>query len=253
MRKKIIAGNWKMYKTRDDALDFIYAVNTKLPSINDVESIIFASPIYLRTLVKRQEENLRIGSQNMHYLDEGAYTGEVSNTMLTNIGVTYVLIGHSERRTYFNETDKDVNLKIKKALSVNLKPMVCVGEELKTRESNQTNQFVKNQINLAFKDLTAEDALKVVVAYEPIWSIGTGKTATPEQANETIKEIRKDLEELYGKKYSNQIRILYGGSVKETNIKEILQQSDIDGALIGGASLDPKAFVNMCNIAKELK
>ena len=253
MRKKIIAGNWKMYKTRDDALDFIYAVNTKLPSINDVESIIFASPIYLRTLVKRQEENLRIGSQTMHYLDEGAYTGEVSNTMLTNIGVTYVLIGHSERRTYFNETDKDVNLKIKKALSVNLKPMVCVGEELKTRESNQTNQFVKNQINLAFKDLTAEDALKVVVAYEPIWSIGTGKTATPEQANETIKEIRKDLEELYGKKYSNQIRILYGGSVKETNIKEILQQSDIDGALIGGASLDPKAFVNMCNIAKELK
>lgn len=253
MRRKIIAGNWKMYKTRDDALDFIYAVNTKLPSINDVESVIFASPIYLRTLVKRQEENLKIGSQNMHYLDEGAYTGEVSNTMLTNIGVTYVLIGHSERRTYFNETDKDVNLKIKKALSVNLKPMVCVGEELKTRESNETNQFIKNQINLAFKDISAEDALKVVIAYEPIWAIGTGKTATPDQANETIKEIRKDLEEIYGKNYSDQIRILYGGSVKEANIKDILEQSDIDGALIGGASLDPNAFINMCNIAKDLK
>ena len=183
-RIPIIAGNWKMYKTRDDALDFIYRVNGKMPSVDLVETVLFTSPIYLRTLVKRQEENLRIGAQNMHFENEGAYTGEISASMLKNIGVTWVLIGHSERRQYFNETDESVNKKLKKALASELKPMVCVGESLEIREKGETDSFVKNQVVKAYQDITKQEALKTVLAYEPIWAIGTGKTATPKDANE---------------------------------------------------------------------
>ncbi|MGI6787526.1 MAG: triose-phosphate isomerase [Acholeplasmataceae bacterium] len=252
MKKRIpvIAGNWKMFKTRDDALSFIYQVNTKVPAKEEVETILFVSPIYLRTLVKRQEDDLRIGAQNMHFAEEGAFTGEVSANMLTNIGTTHILIGHSERRQYFNETDESVNKKLKTAHAHELIPTVCVGESLETREAGETNAFVKNQVVKAFDGISETDALKTIIAYEPIWAIGTGRTATPKDANDTIKSIRSNLVELYGKKVAEEIRILYGGSVNPKNIKDLLNESDIDGALVGGASLDPQSYLQLVEAAK---
>lgn len=251
MKKRIpvIAGNWKMFKTRDDALAFIYQVNTKVPAIEEVETILFVSPIYLRTLIKRQEDNLRIGAQNMHFAEEGAFTGEVSANMLTNIGTTHVLIGHSERRQYFAETDETVNQKLHSAHAHKLTPTVCVGESLETREAGKTNEFVKNQIKKAFEGISKENAIKTIVAYEPIWAIGTGKTATPQDANDTIKSIRQTLQELYGSSVSEKIRILYGGSVNPKNISELLNESDIDGALVGGASLNPQSYLELVTAA----
>ena len=248
-RVPVIAGNWKMFKTRDDALAFIYQVNTKVPAKEKVETILFTSPIYLRTLIKRQEDDLRIGAQNMHFAEEGAFTGEISANMLTNIGTTHVLIGHSERRQYFAETDETVNKKLKTAHAHKLTPTLCVGESLETREAGKTNEFVKNQIVKAFEGLSKDQALKTIVAYEPIWAIGTGKTATPQDANDTIKSIRSNLLELYGKKISDQIRILYGGSVNPGNIEALLSESDIDGALVGGASLDPQSYLKLVKAA----
>lgn len=253
MRKLVVAGNWKMYKNRDDALSYIYDVNTKLPSNEIVDTILFTPSIYLRSLVKRQEEYLKIGAQNMHESDNGAFTGEISANMLTNIGVSYVLIGHSERRQYFNETDNSVNLKIKQALNNSLTPMLCVGESLDIRKANKTDEFVSNQVVKALKDIDSNQVLKIEIAYEPIWAIGTGVTATAEQANDTICDIRKTIEKLYSKEVAEKVRILYGGSVKVDNIEEILSKKDIDGALIGGASLDSASFLKMANIAAKIK
>ncbi len=249
MRRKIIAGKWKMYKTRAEALDFIYAVNEKMSERTDVETVIFAPSLYGRCLVKRQG-NLRIGVQNIHHLDEGAYTGELSLKMVEPLGFEYVLIGHSERREYFKESDTDVNLKLKKVLTSNLTPVVCVGENLLVRQKNDVYNFLANQIKSAFLEVSENDAKRVVIAYEPIWAIGTGETATPEVANQTIKGIREVIEKLYGKQVAAEIRILYGGSVKPENIKDILLTSDIDGALIGGASLDACKFLKMVDAAK---
>lgn len=249
MRRKIIAGNWKMYKTRAEALDFIYAVNEKLPERSDVETVIFAPSLYAHCLVKRQG-NLRIGVQNIHHLDEGAYTGELSLRMVEPLGFEYVLIGHSERRQYFNETYQDVNLKLKKVLTSCLTPVVCVGENILVRQKNEVYNYLENQIKSAFLEVSANNAKRVVIAYEPIWAIGTGETATPEVANQTIKGIREVIEKLYGKAVSDEIRILYGGSVKPENIKDILATTDIDGALIGGASLDSAKFIEMVAAAK---
>ncbi len=251
MRRKIIAGNWKMYKTRAEALEFIYQVADKMPERTEVETVVFAPSLYARCLVKRQG-NLRIGVQNIHHLDEGAYTGELSLKMVEPLGFEYVLIGHSERRQYFNETDQDVNLKLKKVLTCNLTPVVCVGENLLVRQKNEVYDFLANQIKSAFLEVSAKDAKRVVIAYEPIWAIGTGETATPEVANHTIKGIREVIEKLYGKEVATEIRILYGGSVKPENIKEILETTDIDGALIGGASLDSAKFIQMVAVAKQL-
>ncbi len=248
-RRPIIAGNWKMYKTKDDALAFIYAVNVKVPEKEVVESVICAPAIFLRDLVKREGEDLRIGAQTMHELDEGAYTGEISAGMLKSYGVEYVVIGHSERRAYYNETDESVNKKVIQAVHNDITPIVCVGESLEIRELGTTNQVVKDQIVKAYKDITAAQAIKTVVAYEPIWAIGTGKTATPEQANDTIKAIRDVLKTLYSVDVSEQIRILYGGSVKPNNVDELLAQSNIDGALVGGASLDAESFLTLVNAA----
>lgn len=250
-RKPIIAGNWKMYKHRDEALEFIYQVNDKLPEIDKVETIICAPSSYLRDLIKRQGDNLRIGAQNMHYLDEGAYTGEVSARMLKNIGVSYVVVGHSERRAYYNETDNTVNLKTKKAIEYNIVPIVCVGEELEIREAGTTDAVVKDQVVKAYEGIPSEDVLKTVIAYEPVWAIGTGKTATKEQANETIIAIRNVMKELYGEDISSQIRILYGGSVNPSNVKDLLSTSDIDGALVGGASLVADSFLALAKAAEE--
>ncbi|AUD65697.1 triose-phosphate isomerase [Tenericutes bacterium MZ-XQ] len=248
-RIPMIAGNWKMFKTKDDALAFIYAVNVKVPEKEKVESVICAPAIFLRDLVKREGEDLRIGAQNMHELDEGAYTGEISAGMLKSYGVEYVVIGHSERREYYNETDESVNKKLIQAVRHEITPIVCVGESLEIRENGTTNTFVKDQVVKAYQNVTEKEVLKTVIAYEPIWAIGTGKTATPEQANETIKAIRDVLVELYGTTIAEQIRILYGGSVKPNNVDELLAQSDIDGALVGGASLDPESFLTLVNAA----
>ncbi|MCD4827384.1 MAG: triose-phosphate isomerase [Acholeplasmataceae bacterium] len=248
-RIPIIAGNWKMYKTKDDALSFIYAVNVAVPEKELVESVICAPAIFLRDLVKREGEDLRIGAQTMHELDEGAYTGEISAPMLKAYGVDYVVLGHSERRAYYNETDESVNKKLIQAVKNELTPIVCVGESLEIREAGTTDQVVKDQVVKAYLNVSSDQALKTVVAYEPIWAIGTGKTATPDQANDTIKAIRNVLKGLYGAMVSDSIRILYGGSVKPNNVDELLAKSDIDGALVGGASLDPESFLTLVKAA----
>ncbi|MFA7075545.1 MAG: triose-phosphate isomerase [Candidatus Izemoplasmatales bacterium] len=253
MRKPIIAGNWKMFKTRDEALFFILQVSEQMPNTKDVETVIFAQAPLMRCLIKRQGLNLRIGAQNLHYEDEGAYTGEVSGPLLKSYKVDYVLIGHSERRAYFYETDEIVNLKIKSALRNQLKPIVCVGEHLEDRENNLTHEVLSRQIKGAFKEIKDIDMKSIVIAYEPIWAIGTGKTATAEMADEACGYIRKLIEELYGKVVAEAIRIQYGGSVKPDNIEELLAKENIDGALIGGASLVPEKFIFMANAPLNVK
>ncbi|MDO4926486.1 MAG: triose-phosphate isomerase [Turicibacter sp.] len=247
MRKPIITGNWKMNKTRDEALQFIYAVKDQVTSSEKVESVICAPFPYLRCLVKRQGDFIRVGAQNMHFENSGAYTGEVSPDMLTSIGVSYVILGHSERREMFNETDESVNKKVHAAFAHQLIPIVCVGESLEDRENNTTNQVVDQQTVAALVGLTVDQVKQVVIAYEPIWAIGTGRTATAEQANETIGYIRQVVERVYGKEAADAIRIQYGGSVNSSNIKELMSQEHIDGALVGGASLDPKSFLSLVN------
>lgn len=247
MRKPIIAGNWKMNKTRDEALQFIYAVKDNVVSKNEVESVICAPFPYLRCLVKRQGAELRIGAQNMHFEQSGAFTGEVSPNMLQGIGVTYVVLGHSERREMFNETDETVNKKVHASFEHHLIPIICVGESLENRENGTTNEVVNIQTVAALKGLTPEQVKQVVIAYEPIWAIGTGRTATAEQANETIGYIRSVVEREYGKEVADEIRIQYGGSVNPANIKELMAQEHIDGALVGGASLDPQSFLALVN------
>ncbi len=249
MRKPIMAGNWKMNKTRDEALQFIYEVNEKLPSIDKLDSIICAPAIILRDLVKRQGDNLRIGAQNMHEKDSGAYTGEISAAMLQSTGVEYVILGHSERRQYFNETDEGVNAKIAQALKYNLKPIVCVGESLEEREFNTTNQVLENQVTKAFNDINEESLPSIIIAYEPIWAIGTGKVASAQMADEACGFIRSLIEKLYSKKAADEIRILYGGSVSTKSVDELMAQENIDGGLVGGASLKAEDFITLCKAA----
>ena len=250
MRKPIMAGNWKMNKTRDEALRFIYAVNNELPSSEEVESVICAPSILLRCLVKRQGENLRIGAQNMHFAESGAYTGEISPAMLETTGVSYVILGHSERREMFNETDEAINKKIFAALNHELTPIVCCGETLEQREAGKVEEVLSKQITADFANLTKEQALKTVIAYEPIWAIGTGRTASPEQADDACCFIRDVIGKLFGANVADQIRILYGGSVKPSNVKELMEKPNIDGGLVGGASLDPESFLQLVKACK---
>jgi triosephosphate isomerase len=252
-RKPIIAGNWKMYKTRDEALQFVYAVSNKVPSKELVDSVICAPFPVLRCLVKRQGDNLRIGAQNMHYLDAGAYTGEVSAPMLKAIDVAYVIIGHSERRAMFNETDEAVNKKLHKALEYELTPILCIGETLEEREKGVTEEVLKRQLELDLKDLTADQVKEIVIAYEPIWAIGTGRTATSEVANEACGFIRSEIARLYDEETAQAVRIQYGGSVKVSNIDELMSMPEIDGCLIGGASLVAEDFVKMVESAVKQK
>lgn len=249
MRKPIIAGNWKMFKTRDEALYFILKVSTMVPDIEKVDTVVISQAPLLRDLVKRQGDNLRIGAQNLFYEDEGAFTGEISGALLASYNVDYVVIGHSERRNIFGETDEDVNKKLHAALRNELVPIVCVGEHLAERENNTTNEVLRSQITKAFEGISLEDALKVVIAYEPIWAIGTGKTATADVANETCGFVRQMIAELYSPEVADSIRIQYGGSVKPENIDDLLSKEHIDGALIGGASLDPDKFIAMAKAA----
>ena len=250
MRKPIIAGNWKMFKVREEVLSFVLAVNKNLPSNEVVETVICAPALYLRDLVKRQGDNLRIGAQNMHFEEQGAFTGEIAPSMLETTGVEYVIIGHSERRAMFNETDESCNKKLHAAFKHNLVPILCVGESLEEREGAKTEEVIKNQVEKDLAGLTLEQVKTLVIAYEPIWAIGTGRTATPEMANETCGYIRSLVKELYGEEVAEAMRVQYGGSVKTGNIKELMAQPHIDGALIGGASLIAEDFIYLAKAAE---
>ncbi len=250
MRNKIIAGNWKMNMLPNEAINFL----TELPNyIKDCKhEVILCVPFIdlFYSLLAVQETNIKIGAQNMHWEEKGAYTGEVSGEMLKSINVEYVIIGHSERRAYFNETDETVNKKIKAALKNELKPIVCVGESLEQKEAGKTEEIITTQVEKAFKEISGEDAKKIIIAYEPIWAIGTGKTATADDANNSIKAIRNKINSMYGADVADNIHILYGGSVKSSNARELFETSDIDGALIGGASLKVDEFAKIANYDK---
>ena len=250
MRKKVIAGNWKMNMLPNEA---IKCIEDLVPMVKDTENEVVLCVPYtdlFYALLTAQNTNIKIGAQNMHWEEKGAYTGEISGKMLKSIGVEYVIIGHSERRQYFAETDETVNKKIKSALANGLKPIVCVGETLEQREAGQTEQIVTSQIEKAFKDIPASSLEQIIIAYEPIWAIGTGKTATKEDANTTIMQIRKKLAEIYGQNEADGVIIQYGGSVKSSNAKELFEMSDIDGGLVGGASLKADEFSKIVNYNK---
>ncbi len=241
-RKKVIAGNWKMNKTPSEAVELVEALK---PLVADADAdVIVCPPSVCIPAVKAVVEgsNIKIGAQNMYFEESGAYTGETAPNMLTDLGVEYVIIGHSERREYFGETDEIVNTKVLKALEHNLIPIICVGESLEQREQGITNDLVRMQTKIALKSLSAEQVKQVIIAYEPIWAIGTGKTATSEQANEVNAVIRDTVEELYGEEVAIHTRVQYGGSVKANNAKELFNMPDIDGGLVGGASLNADDF-----------
>lgn len=243
MRKIVIAGNWKMYKTNQEAVQVLTELKTLTKDIKGIEIVIAAPFTALSDAVKAvQGSNIKIAAENLYPKVEGAFTGEISPTMLKAIGITHVIIGHSERREIFKETDEFINEKIKTALENELTPIFCIGEKLEERENGRTLEVNTNQIKKGLKDLTKEDARKLIVAYEPVWAIGTGKTATPEMAQETHKEIREVLAGMFGKDVANEITIQYGGSMKPENAKDLLSQADIDGGLVGGASLKADSF-----------
>ncbi|ASP28658.1 triosephosphate isomerase [Spiroplasma corruscae] len=244
MRKNIIIGNWKMFKTNSEAVEFVKEVESKL-NIGDNLTAGIAVPSVMLSDVKKVAKKLIISAQNCFFEAEGAFTGEISIKMLKNIGVDHVVIGHSERRDIFCENDEMINKKNLALLKENLTPILCCGESLETYESGKTKEWVKKQITEAFKNVSKEDAKKVVIAYEPIWAIGTGKVATPEIAQDICKEIRMMIKDLYDESVSDVILIQYGGSVKPENIKEILSQPDIDGALVGGASLQVDSYLGL--------
>jgi len=242
-RKKLIAANWKMYKnpsqTKDFFKDFLPAVSS-----HDRDEIVVCPPyVDLHAAIESAKgSKVAVGAQNVYWKDEGAFTGEISPQMLVAVGCTHVIIGHSERRQYFGETDDTVNLKLKAALEHGLIPIVCVGEVLEEREANLTEDVLRRQCMRAFSSISAKKAAKLVVAYEPVWAIGTGKTATPEMASDAHVLIRGEAGKAFGEDFGANLRILYGGSVKPENAKALMSQEEIDGALVGGASLDPKSF-----------
>ena len=247
MRKKVIAGNWKMNMLPGEAIEFITELT---PLVKDSKNEVILCVPYtdlFYALLTAQGTNIKIGAQNMHFEEKGAYTGEVSGKMLKSINVEYVIIGHSERRQYFNETDETVNKKIKAVFANGLKPIVCVGETLEQREAGKTVEIITKQTELALEGLTNEQVKNTIIAYEPIWAIGTGKTATSEDANNSIKEIRNKIADIYGKDVAEEVIIQYGGRVKSTNAKELFEMSDIDGGLVGGASLKAEEFSKIVN------
>ncbi|ANR67579.1 triose-phosphate isomerase [Staphylococcus equorum] len=253
MRKPIIAGNWKMNKTVQEAKDFVNALPT-LPDTKEVESVICAPAIQLDALVTLvndgKAQGLQIGAQNAYFEDNGAFTGETSPAALADLGVKYVVIGHSERREIFKETDEDINKKAHAVFNHGMTPIICVGETDEERESEKANEVVGNQVKKAVEGLSEEQLQQVVIAYEPIWAIGTGKSSTSEDANEMCAFVRETVAELSSQTVADATRIQYGGSVKPNNIKEYMAQSDIDGALVGGASLKVDDFVQLLEGAK---
>lgn len=250
MGKYIVAGNWKMNKLPSETYDFVKSVIEATRGAK-CEVVCCTPYVCLSEAIRAAKgSHVKIGAENLHFEDKGAFTGEVSADMLKDLGADYVIIGHSERREYNAETDETVNLKTKKALEKGLIPIVCVGESLSQREAGITMDLISIQIKKAFAEIPAEDAKKVVIAYEPIWAIGTGKTATSEQAQEVCAGIRKVLTELYCQACAEEITIQYGGSMKPSNACELMEKSDIDGGLIGGASLVTDDFAAICSAAK---
>jgi triosephosphate isomerase len=255
VRKLIIAGNWKLNHTEKEAVELVTALRKDLIDVTTVDIVVCPTftvlPVVHDVLL---ESNIALGAQNVFWEDSGAYTGEISAPLLKDIGVQYVIIGHSERRQYFGETDETVNKRIKAALKHGLTPIVCVGEVLKEREDGKTFKVIEKQCKGAFAGLTSEEIEKIVIAYEPVWAIGTGKTATPGQAQEVHKFIRGLLAKFYNEDIAQAIRIQYGGSVKPENSAELMSQPDIDGALVGGASLKADSFTdiikNSCSVTQ---
>jgi triosephosphate isomerase (TIM) len=242
-RKVLLAANWKMFKTPVEAKAFVDAFLPLVASHTRDEIALFPSPVLLPTVVEAARgSNVSVGAQNIHFAEEGAYTGETSVNQLKAVGGTHTLIGHSERRQYFAETDEIVNKKLHTALKHGIVPVVCVGEVLEERESGKTAGVLKTQVTGAFAGITPEMAAPIVIAYEPVWAIGTGKTATPEIAADAHRIIRTEVAKLLGEEVAASMRILYGGSVKPDNATALISQEEIDGALVGGASLKPDSF-----------
>lgn len=253
MRKPIIAGNWKMNKTTKKAVQFVEELKKQIGNYPGVEIVICPPFTALSKVAEALEgSKMVMGAQNMYPEPAGAYTGEISPLMLLEVGCEYVIIGHSERRILLNETDEIINKKLKSASTYRLKPIFCVGETLKQREEGKTQEVVYNQLIKGLSDLGKDDVLKMVIAYEPIWAIGTGRTATPEEVNTIHKFIRQILNDIYDQKLARQIRIQYGGSVRPDNIDTLMSQSDIDGVLVGGASLDIRSFTRIVKFKREV-
>jgi len=246
MRRVIIAGNWKMYKTVDESIELVNLLKRAVVDINDVEIVVcppFTSLSDVREAI--MDTNIKLGAQDCYWEKEGAFTGEVSCSMLKSAGCEYVIVGHSERRQFFGETNETVNKKAKAALKEGLKPIVCVGEKLADRQAGKTFDVVKDHVMNSLSGLTGEEMLKTVIAYEPVWAIGTGINATKEQAQEVHKYIRELLRKMHGAEIADSVRIQYGGSVKPENIRELIAEKDVDGALVGGASLKADSFAQI--------
>lgn len=254
MRKKIIIGNWKMNLNLIEARDLVFRLKSNLISDNEVDTIICPPFIHLLTICNiLKGSNIHVGAQNMFYKEQGAFTGEISPKMLTDLHISHVIIGHSERRQTFHETDNDVNLKIKAAFEHDLTPVFCVGEDLNTREKGKAEDWVKNQVLEGLKglNLNSNGLEKIIIAYEPIWAIGTGKICKGDDANKIIKMIRNIVKDISSKEISEKVRILYGGSIKPDNFTEHIKFSDIDGGLVGGASLSFDDFYQIINLTKD--
>lgn len=248
MRRPIVAANWKMYKTSTEAVDLVQGLTELVAGVRNVEIVVcppFTSLGSVSAFLKSQESTIGLGAQNMYWEDEGAYTGEISPPMLKELGVQYVIIGHSERRGYFGEGDEMVNKKVAAAIAHGLNPIVCVGESLQERESGKTQEVIRRQIFEGLKGLSEHDAERLIIAYEPIWAIGTGRSASAQDANDVTRHIRALIGTQFGPAVAKNIRIQYGGSVKAENINEFMVEPDIDGALVGGASLDAQSFAQI--------
>jgi triosephosphate isomerase (TIM) len=257
-RTPMIAGNWKMYKTPGEAVALVQAIDDHLKELRDVTSAVeavvcppFVDLKPVATAIEFDRSAVKLSAQNVHWEKEGAYTGEVSVPMLADIDVDYCIVGHSERRQMFGETDETVNKKVKALLAGGITPIVCCGETLETRDAGDAETFVRAQIRAALDGVSAEEATGIVIAYEPIWAIGTGRVPTPEAANDICRSIRATVGALFGQPVAIQVRVLYGGSAKPENIMLFLPEPDIDGALVGGAALDADSFVSMCKTARD--
>lgn len=252
-RRSFVAGNWKMFTTLPEAAALVKALRTKLVNIKNVEVAVFPPATNLTTVIELLKHSaIQVGAQNLYWEEQGAFTGEISAAMITSCGCELVLIGHSERRQYFGETDDTVNRRTKRALAAGLRPIICVGESLAQREGGEMQRVVEMQVRGALADISPADFGKTVIAYEPVWAIGTGVNATPEQAQEAHAFIRMLLSDLYGSQLAQKCRIQYGGSVKPGNAAELMAQSDIDGALVGGASLQADSFADIVKAAENL-
>ncbi|MEJ2250622.1 MAG: triose-phosphate isomerase [Candidatus Lokiarchaeota archaeon] len=252
MRKPIIGGNWKMHNgSPEKARELLESLISKVKNIDNVDIIVAPPFTALAESSIVTLTNIHLGAQNMYFEDQGAYTGEISPKFLKSLKVEYVILGHSERRNIFDESSELINKKVKKALDEELIPIVCIGEHLEERKQGQTKDVIKNQIEQTFADLSKEDMNKIIIAYEPIWAIGTGETATPEQAEEIHAYIREYIKEVYDKETSDSIRIQYGGSIKPYNAEDLFKQKNIDGGLVGGASLEAESFAKIIEMAQK--